>query len=505
MKSLPTKKTWRNIASTLVLPILIALIFLIFTFSFYPFREKLQYDTDEGLNLMRSMLVELGHPLYSEVSSDQPPLFTLILAFLFRFVGFEVNASRMVVLLFSTLLVWAGAQFLQLTWGKLAAILFLPLIILTPRYLGLSVSVMIGVPSIALAMVAMLFVAVWHQKKNSVWLALSGFMLAFSVLIKFFTGFLAPIFLIGIAIAAYRDAGKRFSWRVFQPALLWSVCFAGLAALLALVLVGPRNLWLIIYPHLMAPSNEYLQFQSYDMNALLQAAVPLLILGFLGAAITVYRRNWLGLYPVAWAATAYALFNVYSPVWYHHQLMITIPVALLAAVAISESIHSLARVRAFSDLRRPQSLLGAGILLVVIWAGIYYAPTLDQQLLDKPRIYDFNIRATRGKLKILQAMQDYADQTNWIMTDMPIYAFRVQRPVPPNLATFSEKRLHTGSLTEEDIMSAMREYRPEQVMIARFHIPALEEYVQEHYTLVEAEEFFRLFIRKDLKPVTTTQ
>ena len=499
------KKTWRNNASTVILPILIALIFLIFTFSFYPFREKLQYDTDEGLNLMRSMLVELGHPLYSEVSSDQPPLFTLILALLFRVVGFEVNASRMVVLLFSTILVWAGAQFLQLTWGKLAAILFLPLIVLTPRYLDLSVSVMIGIPSIALAMVAMLFVALWHRKKNNVWLVLSGFMLAISVLIKFFTGFLAPLFLTGITIAAYLDADKKFSWRVFRPALIWSVCFAGLAALLVLILVGPRNLWLIIYPHMMAPSNEYLQFQSYDMNALLQVAVPILILGFLGAFITIYKRNWLGLYPVAWAAAAYVLFNTYTPVWYHHQLMITIPVALLAAAAIGESIHSLARVRAFSDLVRPQSLLGAGILIVFIWTAVYYAPTLDRQLMDKPRIYDFNIRATRGKLKILQARNDYEDQTTWILTDMPIYAFRVQRPVPPNLATFSEKRLFTGSLTEEDIMSAMRDYRPEQVMIARFNIPVLEEYVQENYTLVEAEEFFRLYIRNDLKPVTTTQ
>ena len=32
-------------------------------------------------------------------------------------------------------------------------------------------------------------------------------------------------------------------------------------------------------------------------------------------------------------------------------------------------------------------------------------------------------------------MNEYVEQTNWIMTDMPMYAFRVQRPVPPSLAT----------------------------------------------------------------------
>ena len=71
----------------LLLPILIALIFFAFTFSYFPFREKLQFDTDEGLNLMRSMLVALGYPLYSEVSSDQPPLFNHVLALLFRMGG----------------------------------------------------------------------------------------------------------------------------------------------------------------------------------------------------------------------------------------------------------------------------------------------------------------------------------------------------------------------------------------------------------------------------------
>ena len=83
-----------------------------------------------------------------------------------------------------------------------------------------------------------------------------------------------------------------------------------------------------------------------------------------------------------------------------------------------------------------------------------------------------------------------------------MYAFRVHRPVPPILATFSAKRLATGSLTDEDILAAMREYKPEQVLMARFTIPALEAYLQENYTLTLTEEYYRLFIRNDLEPVT---
>ncbi len=76
-----------------------------------------------------------------------------------RVAGLDVNLARVLVLLFSALLVWAGSQFLVLTSGKLSAILFLPLTLIIPRYMELSVSVMIGVPSIALALVSVMFIA----------------------------------------------------------------------------------------------------------------------------------------------------------------------------------------------------------------------------------------------------------------------------------------------------------------------------------------------------------
>jgi 4-amino-4-deoxy-L-arabinose transferase-like glycosyltransferase len=502
MKTQSTQKTW-NTLGELLLPIVVASVFLVFTFSYFPFREKLQFDTDEGLNLMRSMLVVDGHSLYSEISSDQPPLFTQILALLFRVTGFEVNPARSLVLLFSTLLVWSGAQFLQLTWGRLAAVLFLPLVIMVPRYLVLSTAVMIGVPSIALASVSMLFVILWHQKKSSLWLILSAFTLALSVLIKLFTGFFAPIFLIGITASAYFEARETgFSWKMLRPAVIWSVCFAALVLLLGLILVGPQNIWLIIFPHMTAPSIENLQGANYTINAHLKSAVPLLFMGLFGALVSIYRHNWLGLYPLAWAAVAYTLFSFYSPVFYHHQLLITIPVAMLAAAAIGDGILTLIRIRQLSELIRFQTLLGAASLIGFVLVARQYAPGLDQQLMDSPRISDISLRATPGKLKVIRTMNEYIEQTNWIMTDMPMYAFRVHRPVPPSIATFSSKRLATGSLTEADILTAMREYRPEQVLMARFEIPPLEAYLQENYTLILSVEFFRLFIRNDLNLAT---
>jgi hypothetical protein len=275
-----------------------------------------------------------------------------------------------------------------------------------------------------------------------------------------------------------------------------------LAILLGLILVGPQNVWLIIFPHLTAPATVELQGPGYTINAHLQAAIPLLILGMFGVLASIYRRNWLTLYPLAWAGVAYILFSFYSPVFYHHQLLITIPAVMMAAAAIADGIDSLIRWKQPSDLIHFQTLFGLIALIGFGWVALHYAPVLDRELMNKPRITGFNLKATPGKLKVLRTMDKYTDQTNWIVTDMPMYAFRVQRPVPPILATFSSKRLATGSLTEEEILNAMKEYHPEQVLMARFVIPPLEEYLQKNYTLVLSEEYFRLFIRNDLKPVT---
>lgn len=492
-----------NQSKQLLLPILIALIFFVFTFFYFPFREKLQFDTDEGLNLMRSMLVALGYPLYSEVSSDQPPLFNYILALLFRIGGPDVYRARLLVLLFSTLLVWAGAQFLQLTSGKLAAILFLPLIVMVPRYLNLSVAVMIGVPSIALAVVSMLFVTLWHQRRNNLWLILSALLLVLSVLVKLFTAFVVPIFLAGITFSEYLNRrNENPSWRILQPALLWSASFIGVGALLGLLMVGFQNAWLIVFPPLAAPSEDVFQSGHFSINLHLQSALPLLLLGLLGVGITLYRRKWLVLYPLAWASLAYTMLSFYAPVFYHHQLLITVPMTMIAAAGVGEGLSSLLALRQPSDLVRFETGLGIVALLGLIWVFANYGRVLDKDLLNSPSLGDSQLQATAGKLRILNLMNEYADQTHWIVTDVPMFAFRVARPVPPILATFSSKRLATGSLTEEDILKAMREYQPEQVLMARFEIPALEAYLEENYTLMFSPEFYRLFLRNDLVPAS---
>lgn len=145
-----------------------------------------------------------------------------------------------------------------------------------------------------------------------------------------------------------------------------------------------------------------------------------------------------------------------------------------------------------------------GILSILTLVGFFYLtfnayPKFKRQIYKSPRVSGFQVKAPQHKLNVYLIMREYASQTNWVVTDMPLYAFLIRKPVPPNLATFSEKRLNTGSLTEEEILDTVKEYKPEQVLLVFFEFKNLEEYLAQNYNLVHDNRGYRLFIRKDLK------
>jgi len=118
----------------------------------------------------------------------------MLLTGVFKLLGEKVNAARVLVLLLSAGMLWAGSLLLWKTWGPVHALAGALLLCLLPWYLMLSVAVMVGLPSLAFAMFSLLALVYWHLRRQTLFLILSGLILALSVHTKVFTGFLAPVF-----------------------------------------------------------------------------------------------------------------------------------------------------------------------------------------------------------------------------------------------------------------------------------------------------------------------
>jgi hypothetical protein len=475
---------------------LVALVIL-----FYPFRFAFELDADEGVNLMKSLLVNQGAKLYTVVWSDQPPLLTYLMAILFQIVGVNLTVVRLTVLLFSCVLFWAAVQYLRVFWGTRHAIAGGLVLILLPSYLRLSVSIMIGLPAIALGMLSFLAISYWHKDRRRVWLVLSGLALALSVMTKLFTGLLAPLFIAGLIAQEWLGFRKTGSWRNFlSPGGLWTCGFGITALLIGLISIYPDGLSQLTATHWTAQSTEF--NDPITIAGYLSESLPAIFLAVIGSVYVIQQGRLTGLYLIAWALTGFLLLSQYSPVWYHHQLLVTIPVAILAGIAVGELLIA---IRNRFHKLQVVSVRAALHVAVAILIPYFAASTLSNSI----RELDYRLPNLRPPpadsreieaVGMLDVMRQYADSTNLILTDRPMFAIWLGKPVPPEVAALTGKRILTGELSQAEIISAIVQYQPEQVALARFELPQVEAYLQQHYRLVYHLTDHRLYVRRDLQP-----
>ena len=473
---------------------------------FYPFRNVFQFDPDEGINLMKAMLVAHGYPLYIQIWSDQPPLFTQILALSFRIFGMQVNVARIVVLATSALLVWGLSHYLRTVWGFWSMLAGIILISVLPYYFTLSVSTMIGLPSIAFAMLSLASLTTWHQKKNTLWLVVSAILLGLSVLTKLWTGALAPIFLVGIFLDRFLQTDRPDRWRAALRAILVWVAVLALTSLgILLVTVKPGQLAQVliqqmILPHFNARAStiaaDSIVYSS--LNSYLELIWSFFFLALIGVLMVFRSRRWLSMYLLAWAIFAYILLILVAPVWYHQQMLLTIPTAGLCAIAAGEIVNQLIRwwqSRKFHLIDGAlfvAALIGTGVVLfnhlLPLVPAFTMTPNFAYQPTDKPP----------REMQVVYEIQKYAQQTHWMATDLPMYAFRADMLVPPEMAVVSRKRLVAGDFPDQELVALLHQYNPELVMLDRFDYPGIQATLDASYDMKYTRFNKHLYVRNDL-------
>ncbi len=466
---------------------------------FLPFRFVFELDADEGVNLIKSVLITQGDDLYSDIWSDQPPMFTLLIAVLLRILGMNLTATRILILLMSCTLLWAAVQYLRVFWGPAHALAGGLILVLLPFFLRLSVSIMVGLPAIMFAMLSFLAISYWHKERRNFLLILSALALALSVMTKLFTGFLVPIFLAGLILQQRQTFSRTRSWRVLlTPGAIWLSGFGFTSLLVWLLFIYPDGTAQLLETHLIAAISS--PNDTITIAGHLRESLPVVVLGVIGSFLFIRNRRWTGVYLMAWALVSYLLLSQHSPIWYHHQLLVTVPIAVLGAIAVGEFVVTLSDPARRSQFGIVQGASVGIIAFLTLYLVFARAPQVLSQLdyrlpnFKPPEAEAVDIQA----VKMLEVMRQYADVTNTLITDRPMLAVWLGKPVPPFLAAVTGERITTGELSEHDIISAIRQYRPEQVALARFELPAVEAYLQQNYRLAYKLTDHRLYVRDDL-------
>ena len=478
--------------------LLIPLSLFIIVLLFFPSRSRFEFSSDEGLELAKTWLVDQGFALYDEIWNDQPPLLTYSLVPAIKLFGNRVGAARLVVMIYSSVLLWAAAQYLRMMWGIKYAVAGVVLILMLPRYLQLSVSVMRAIPNLTLALLSLLALTKWHKSQKYHWLILSSMLLGASILAKLFTAVLAPIFAIGILIGAYAWAeDKKKFWYYLLPPFLWGMILVVILVLSGVFLIGLENLEQLFGDHLTA-SNFF--SESDKLPSVLRSSYPFLLLGFVGFIYLIMRREWLGLYLAAWAVVYMIVFSIYTPVRYHYILLITVPAAMLGSIPTVYAGKFLSTVTHYVKKLSPKiANFRYTILALIALILVFFRLPEGLNVLEVlPSLSSSGLGLDEYDAHFLGLMIEYAPRTNWVVTDKPMYAFRAGLSVPPELAVLSKKRIQTGYLTQEEIIEFIQKYKPEQIFLERFNFPNVEAVMEDDYDILYAHEGVRLYIRADI-------
>lgn len=464
--------------------ILIPIIFLLFMFLQNPFVEAGDYDYDEGINLMKTALYEQHYTLYDDIWSDQPPLFTVLLSGWFAIVGESPTTARILIALFSALLLWSFYLTVHGTTTAFAAISATLLLVLSQFYLRLSSAVMIGLPALALAMTAIAFLVRGRQRFWS--LVISGLLMALALETKLFVVVLFPAIGLHLLVANGANGttlslGQRVA-RLLGWLLVVTVAFLGLS-----IYFNALNIDMLLKPHFAEQTRTQALFtsgsQEFIADFFKQQPVYLMVAA-LGVIFAYRQRSRAVVLPLAWFLTVTLAFIFHRPLWYHHIMLLTIPMAWLCAFSLhawGNLFNHLAGTTTRQRLLRTALLATTAVALCA--AILNYPSPLDARLEEQAKLY----RPLYIWEMVHQLQADAKEEQGFVFTDRPFYAFQAGLPVTPPIAAISRKRMQSGILTHEDMLNALTKYKPEYVILQRFsdedYSTAVMDEIHRHYKL----------------------
>ena len=126
-------------------------IALLIAISWSRFRDIFTVQVDEGINLAKAVALGSGYALYTDIWSNQPPGLAVFLQKTFAIFDHSLLAGRALVAALSALLLVSFFYLLRLRNSRTIAAVACTCVLIDPLYRLLSIRVLVGLPSLALA------------------------------------------------------------------------------------------------------------------------------------------------------------------------------------------------------------------------------------------------------------------------------------------------------------------------------------------------------------------
>ncbi len=411
-------------------------------------------DFDEGIYLMTAWLQARGLPLYTEVVAVQPPLLFQPIAWLFALWGPSSTIARCLEVGYALLGIAAIAYAGKLLWGPATGLLAALFLSLERDYFVHSREFIGTVPSAAVGTLAMLAGLYFGATGRRRWLLAAGALLSFSLLIKPLS-LSVGLLLVWMIVARRRSempatvTGRQmlrsFPWRA---ALLDALAVGAAGLILPLLCLvfydGPAMLQQMTNVMSQRFSGRREDWITYLLTGYVHNNLPLLLLAALGIIQTIRRRTGLGMTIIVWLVLNF-VFIVATQAQQHHLVLLDLPLALLAAQPVGETINLVLS-------RRLRSELWSGLAAASLFA--YYAVSFPSILAidfaEHPRGADWpGDKDWRAAVRLLQ---EVTAPDQFIISDDQELVFEARRTALPTLIDTSKVVIQSGALKEQTVM-----------------------------------------------------
>ena len=398
-------------------------------------------DYDEGVYLTTFLLISSGHPAYKETFLSQPPGFLISVYPGFALLGKSLQAARL------TVGIWSLIGLLAIIWicnelkKRWAGILTLGILYLSPYYYNQTLvfhsDILVG--TFSLIALASLFRYV--NTKHLRWFFLTALFLNLTFWTKF-DFFLIPSLLI-VFILLIKNKQLDFSniKKLISIFVIVGISFF-------LIFIMPFGIQYVI------GNTIGLRFSAAN----LQAAQPLLFLRYIredllillltiGAIIlTILRKDNLR-FPqlplLIWVSTIFVFFLFYKPLFIHHMVIYTIPLALYFSLSI---ISGLKKQTSFYPL-----VISCFILLTLL---NYLSITLNKTV----------GLLTQDQQMAVRIIDKYSKPKDIVVSDEGILNGVSNRLPPPQLSDVSYVRISSQNLSSEKFKQIIAASKPKLII-----------------------------------------
>jgi 4-amino-4-deoxy-L-arabinose transferase-like glycosyltransferase len=491
-------------------PVLATMLFALFVlYSLLPLRTALEFGGDEGIELMKGLLVSKGYSLYTQIWNDQPPILTLLLGGIFHVFGPSVLAARLLATAFGLGLYLGIYHLVKLRSKRTVALASVFFLIASPMVFKLSCSVMLEVPAFAMGIGSACCLFAWGRTRRWYWLFMSGVGMGIALQIKLSAVLVAPAICLEIvAILNSHVVFKERKSKLIQPSryktVFRSIVGAGLIWSATTMLVFLTIAFIFARGSLASSWKSHTGTQivtgygspsDFPFDAGMFLHHPECLAGATVAVILLIRqKRWFELrFPLVLLVTAFAFHTFRRPWWPYYYLHFAIPLAWLSGIALVEILRQLSQVlKQIKDTERSTAKVKFALISLMVGLGL---------VLSEMRL-EGNVRKLRASPKInenqiVQKMCQFGTGTHWAYSQSPIYAFHAGVSVPPELAVVVLKRFWSGQITTHEIVEVCRKYKPDQLLLVKSRsIKEWRDLLVENYVEFYKDEHFVLYVTK---------